>query len=334
MTLLHLDICAPRESFELQVSHEIPMLGITALVGRSASGKSSLLRMIAGLEPCEGLIRLGDEIWQEERKTIVPAHKRRIGFVFQDIRLFDHLTVAGNIQISGRWQKEHAVADPVLQEIIEILDLQPLMNRPATRLSGGERQRVALARALAAGPRLLLLDEPLSGLDPQQKERLIPRIQQALDRAKCPAIFVSHDRAEVARFAERSIEISHGSITSSRDAPLSLRAVMSDSPDTAVFAGQTLPVPREWAVSAGAELLFRILPGNFMLTASDPGQVAAPLCVQAEIRWDIDRSAAILEFEDGQIYRCSTEVSSFAFLKQSTRIWLIVSEIAFMPSMN
>ena len=329
MTMLHLNINAPRESFELRVQHDIPLSGITALVGRSASGKSSLLRMIAGLDPCEGDIRFGSEVWQQGRKVMTPAHRRRIGFVFQDIRLFDHLNVTDNIQVSGRWQTQ-PVDPQVLPEIIDILDLGPLMDRPATRLSGGERQRVALARALVAAPRLLLLDEPLSGLDPQQKERLIPRIQLALKRAQCPAIFVSHDRAEVARFADRSIEISHGIITTTQDAPRSLRAKMTDRPNAATFAGQEIHVPNEWAVKADDDVFFRLPAQQLTLTTTDPGQTSAAFCAPVKPIEKNGADAAKLVFENGQAIESNAVITARNFCAKGKQLWLVSPNVTFV----
>lgn len=178
------------------VSLAVPAGEVFALLGPSGSGKSSLLRAIAGLEPCTGEIA-----WDGESAVRVPPHKRGFALMFQDGQLFPHLDVAGNVgyalRVSGR-RSEARVA-----ELLELVGLSGFEKRRVTDLSGGEQQRVALARSLAASPRLLLLDEPLSSLDRELRERLAVDLRDILKTTGVTAILVTHDHDEAGVIADR-----------------------------------------------------------------------------------------------------------------------------------
>jgi len=157
---------------------------VTVLFGPSGSGKTTLLRAIAGLESIDqGYIRFRGRDW-----TGLPPQKRRAGFLFQDYALFPHLSVAANV----------AFAAPAVRarRAMETLGIDHLAGRRPRSLSGGEQQRVALARAIAAGPDLLLLDEPLSAVDAPTRARLRHELRAMLLRSAIPAIAVTHDRTE------------------------------------------------------------------------------------------------------------------------------------------
>jgi len=178
------------------VSLGIPRGEVFALLGPSGSGKSSLLRAIAGLEPCTGDIR-----WDGESVRRMPPHKRRFALMFQDGQLFPHLDVAGNVGYALR-----IAGVPTRDRVAELLDLVGLAGferRRVTDLSGGEQQRVALARSLAASPRLLLLDEPLSSLDRELRERLAGELRDILRATGVTAILVTHDHDEAGVIADR-----------------------------------------------------------------------------------------------------------------------------------
>lgn len=185
------------------VSLGIPRGEVFALLGPSGSGKSSLLRAIAGLEPCTGDIR-----WDDESVMRMPPHKRRFALMFQDGQLFPHLDVAGNVGYALRVsiRRPAAPRPAIAQRVAELLDLVGLAgfeHRRVTDLSGGEQQRVALARALAASPRLLLLDEPLSSLDRELRERLAGELRDILRATGVTAILVTHDHDEAGAIADR-----------------------------------------------------------------------------------------------------------------------------------
>ncbi|WP_133477485.1 ATP-binding cassette domain-containing protein [Cognatilysobacter segetis] len=174
---------------------------VLALVGASGSGKTSLLHAIAGLvRPLRGRIEIdGTTLFDAQRGIDVPAHRRRIGYVFQDGRLFPHLDVRANLLYGARTATAGGFT---LDDVTALLALAPLMARRITGLSGGEVQRIALARALLTQPRLLLLDEPLSMLDLDRREELLPYLQRVRDESALPMIYVSHVADEVARIAQ------------------------------------------------------------------------------------------------------------------------------------
>ena len=187
--------------------------GVTALFGRSGSGKTSLVRIIAGLtRPSEGRIQLdGDVLVDTASGKFVPPHRRRFGYVFQEARLFPHLTVRRNLNY-GRWfsPKEARAENP--DRIVDLLGIGDLLDRQPANLSGGEKQRVAIGRALLASPRLLLMDEPLAALDEERKAEILPYLERLRDEVGIPIVYVSHSVAEVARIADRVVLMANGRI--------------------------------------------------------------------------------------------------------------------------
>ena len=179
------------------VSLDIPTGEVFALLGPSGSGKSTLLRAIAGLEPCTG-----DIAFDGVSVLRTPVHRRGFALMFQDGQLFPHLDVAGNVAYALRVAGRRDVAARVA-ELLDLVGLSGFERRAVTDLSGGEQQRVALARSLAAEPRLLLLDEPLSSLDRALRERLALDVRRILTSAGTTAILVTHDHDEAAVIADR-----------------------------------------------------------------------------------------------------------------------------------
>jgi molybdate transport system ATP-binding protein len=188
--------------------------GATVLFGPSGTGKTSIVNMIAGLlTPDRGRIVLNDDVMFDDAKHInVPAWQRRIGYVFQEGRLFPHLSVKRNLDY-GRWMSGHAADPAATAKAIELLDIGHLLDRRPGKLSGGERQRVAVGRALFMKPRLLLLDEPLASLDAGRKDEILPYLERLRDEAKVPIVYVSHDAAEVKRIATRVVRLDAGKVT-------------------------------------------------------------------------------------------------------------------------
>ena len=188
-----------------RVSLEVAPREIVAILGPSGSGKSSLLRIIAGLTPpTAGAILLsGHDI------THVPAHRRNIGMVFQKGELFPHMNVAQNIGYSLRIKKvdRREIAKRV-SELLVLVQLPDFENRSVNTLSGGEATRVALARALASSPSLLLLDEPLTGLDKDLHDSLVIELHETLKRAGVTTILVTHDPHEAEQIADRVVQLS------------------------------------------------------------------------------------------------------------------------------
>jgi molybdate transport system ATP-binding protein len=187
--------------------------GVTALFGPSGAGKTSLVNMIAGLlRPDRGRIALGDTVLFDAEKGIdIPAHRRRIGYVFQEGRLFPHLSVFRNLDY-GRWMSALPPDPAETSRIIELLDVGHLLKRRPGRLSGGERQRIAIGRALLRRPDLLLLDEPLASLDWARKAEILPYLERLRDEARVPMIYVSHHAAEVKRLATSVVRMEAGRV--------------------------------------------------------------------------------------------------------------------------
>ncbi len=186
---------------------------VTALFGPSGSGKTSIVNMIAGLgAPDRGRIALDDTVLFDSGARInVPAHRRCVGYVFQEGRLFPHLTVARNLNY-GRWMSGVPDEPAERQRIVELLDIGALLARRPGHLSGGERQRVAFGRALLMKPRLLLLDEPLASLDRARKLEILPYLARLRDEAKVPMIYVSHQAGEISRLCSQVMRIEDGRV--------------------------------------------------------------------------------------------------------------------------
>jgi molybdate transport system ATP-binding protein len=203
--------------FNLDVFFSAPSQGVTALFGSSGSGKTSVLRAIAGLvRSPTGLVRINDQVWQDE-KRFVPTHRRALGYVFQEASLFPHLSVRQNLQYGMRRVAEKERQIP-FHDVVELLGIAALLKRETHKLSGGERQRVAIARALLTSPRLLLMDEPLSALDHGAKQIILPYLESLHDEFAIPSLYVSHDPNEVARLADRMVVLEKGKVIAEGDA--------------------------------------------------------------------------------------------------------------------
>jgi molybdate transport system ATP-binding protein len=210
--ILEVDIEHRLGAFELDI-HFRSGRGLTALFGRSGAGKTSIVNVIAGLvRPERGRIVVdGSVLIDTERGIRVPAHRRRVGYVFQEDRLFPHLTVRQNL-LFGRWFAIGSKPTARLDDVVDLLGIGALLGRRPARLSGGEKQRVAIGRALLASPRLLLMDEPLASLEAARKDEILPYIERLRDQAGVPIVYVSHAVAEVTRLASTIVLISDGRV--------------------------------------------------------------------------------------------------------------------------
>ena len=187
--------------------------GVTALFGPSGAGKTTIVNMIAGLvEPDRGRIALGDDVLFDSATRInVPPPRRRIGYVFQEGRLFPHLSVRHNLDY-GRRMNGLPRDRAAMERIVTMLEIEHLLSRRPGRLSGGERQRVAVGRALLMKPALLLLDEPLASLDAARKREILPYLERLRDEAKVPMVYVSHQAAEVRRIVKSVVKLDGGRV--------------------------------------------------------------------------------------------------------------------------
>ncbi|MGE3291070.1 MAG: molybdenum ABC transporter ATP-binding protein [Geminicoccaceae bacterium] len=210
--MLEVDLACRLGTLDLQIAFSAPD-GVTALFGRSGAGKTTIINCVAGLlRPDRGRIVLdGQPLLDTARRLDVPRHRRRIGYVFQDARLFPHLTVRRNL-LYGQWFARGGHRRGSLTEVVELLGIDHLLERRPSTLSGGEKQRVAIGRALLADPRLLLLDEPLASLDQARKAEILPYLDRLCREAGIPILFVSHAPDEVARLATTMVLLSGGRV--------------------------------------------------------------------------------------------------------------------------
>ena len=213
--------CAGDRGFVLRLDCELPDRGITAVYGASGSGKSTLLDCIAGLRRPAGdsLIRFRDTTWQDGER-FVPPWQRRIGYVFQDARLFPHLSAEQNLDYAlarrnglrngGPGDGQAGAIDK--RQLVALLELGPLLESKPQALSGGQKQRVAIARALLCAPRLLLLDEPLANLDHAASEQCLAHLQRLARELDLPMLYVSHAIEEVSQLADHLLLLERGAV--------------------------------------------------------------------------------------------------------------------------
>jgi molybdate transport system ATP-binding protein len=211
--MLRVSVQKRRPGFSLAADFAAPTPGVIALFGRSGSGKTTLVNLIAGLLlPDQGVVRLDDSLLVDTAAGVaVPVERRRIGYMFQEPRLFPHLAVEGNLRYGERRaaREAHVVA---FEEVVALLGLASLLGRRPRQLSGGERQRVALGRALLSQPRLLLLDEPLAALDVARREEVLPYLEALRARLSIPIVYVSHQFEEVLRLATHLVLLDAGRV--------------------------------------------------------------------------------------------------------------------------
>jgi molybdate transport system ATP-binding protein len=278
--------------FALDVAFRAPA-GVTALFGRSGSGKTSIVNAVAGLlRPDRGRIVAGGTVLTDTGAGLhVPVHRRRVGYVFQEGRLFPHMTVRANLTYGRRDE-----GGPAMAHIVDLLGIGPLLERRPGALSGGEKARVALGRAILSDPRLLLMDEPLAALDEARKAEILPYLERLRDETGVPILYVSHAAAEVARLANTLVMVDAGRVTRAgpaadlladpalalafglRDAGaiLTLRIAEQEGDGLTRLDGPTGPLwlPRV-AGGAGTPVRVRILAQDVMLALARPEGVSA-----------------------------------------------------------
>jgi molybdate transport system ATP-binding protein len=293
-------------TFALDVAFEARDAAVTALFGPSGSGKTSIVNAIAGLvKPDQGRIAInGRTVLDTSSGVFVPPQHRRVGYVFQDARLFPHMTVEKNLLFG--WRRSAVRAEPdEIARVIAMLGLSHLMARYPAALSGGEKSRVALGRALLASPEILLLDEPLAALDAARRNEILPYLERLRDEAKLPMIYVSHALDEVARLAHAIVVLKDGRVVQQGSVfdlatALDARAILGMPPLGAVldvtiaahrdaeglsilaFGGGMLTVARI-AKEVGAALRVRIRAEDIMLAVEEPRGISANNILPAKI---------------------------------------------------
>ena len=305
--------------FDVAISFEAP-LGVTALFGPSGAGKSTVLNAVAGLlRPDHARITLGGRVLTDTAKGVFcPPHRRRLGVIFQDGRLFPHLNVRQNLRY-GRWFLPRGTGHPTSESmVIDMLGIGALLDRSPATLSGGERQRVAIGRALLAEPDLLLADEPLSALDQDRKAEILPYLERLRDEFQVPMLYVSHSAAEIARIATTVALLAKGRLTRIGPAaeifsdPALARALSPGTGDEAGAMlcarvrrhhadglteldanGQALFVSRIDA-EPGASLRLRIAASDVMLACTQPEGLSALNILPGTVESVHDQSATVL----------------------------------------
>jgi molybdate transport system ATP-binding protein len=218
--VIAIDIDVVQGDFTLVAAFELEARA-AALFGPSGAGKTTILDAVAGLRtPRRGTIAIdGRELFSSERRVNLPPHQRHVGYVPQDVALFPHMDVRGNLlygthPASRSAHRRDEPLSPDLGRVLSMLEIESLVDRRVTDLSGGERQRIALGRALMSGPSVLLLDEPLAAVDVPLRRRILPYLRRVRDELEIPIVYVSHDRAEVDTLADVVVEMEAGRVTS------------------------------------------------------------------------------------------------------------------------
>ncbi|MFS8039180.1 molybdenum ABC transporter ATP-binding protein [Xanthobacter sp. AM11] len=211
--MIEIDVCLARSTgFRLEAHFMVPETGVTALFGRSGSGKTTIIQLVAGsVRPDKGRIVVGGEVYVDTSRGIsLPMEQRGVGYVFQDARLFPHMTVESNLRYGERRSRRARTIS--FDSVVEMLGIAHLLRRRPHTLSGGERQRVAIGRALLSQPRLLLMDEPLASLDEMRKGEILPYLERLRDELRLPILYVSHSMEEVMRLSDAVAAVTDGRV--------------------------------------------------------------------------------------------------------------------------
>ncbi|RYC14275.1 ABC transporter ATP-binding protein [Nocardioides zhouii] len=256
------------------VSLDLATGQVLAVLGPSGCGKSTLLRAVAGLEP----VASGSIAWDGTDLAGTPTHKRGFALMFQDGQLFAHLTVARNVAYALRLRRTPSARTAArVGELLELVGLAGYDDRLPGTLSGGERQRVALARALAVEPRLILLDEPLSALDTNLRERLAGDLRTILRAAGTTALLVTHDHEEAFALADRLAVMRDGRVVQSGAIDEVWREPVDEA--TALFLGYARVVRGDAAsrvlAAAGMPPAYAVALRRSALVLDEAGTLAA-----------------------------------------------------------
>jgi molybdate transport system ATP-binding protein len=364
--MLRVSALKKRDGFTLEAEFEAPTPGIVALFGRSGCGKTTLVNIISGLLAAdEARIQLDDVVLADTRAGIsVPVERRRIGYVFQDGRLFPHFSVLGNLRY-GLKRRQHGGRSPnagvsarqpiALDEVVSLLGLSALLDRRPHQLSGGERQRVGLGRALLSQPQLLLLDEPLASLDSARREEVLPYLQALRDRLSMPMVYVSHQFEEVLQLAthvvlmEAGRVVAQGTLSEVSVCP-ELRAIVGPDSVGSVLEGvvtradparamadlqlgnSTLQVSlRETAVGTRARV--QLLARDIILATEKPQGLSVRNTLQGVISAmsPDEEDAVLVKVDIGGatiLARITTDAATALSLRPGSPVWVLVKAVS------
>ncbi len=354
--MLEVDVYKRRGAFTAQVTFNSPTPGVTALFGRSGCGKTTTIHMLAGLlRPERGHIRIGGTVLFDAAQGIdVPAEERGIGYVFQDARLFPHLTVRDNLGYGARRARGRA-QQLKFEDVVELLGLARLLARRPAGLSGGERQRVAIGRALLAQPRLLLLDEPLASIDVARRGDLLPYLEDLRDRLNLPMVFVSHQFEEVLRLAGDVVVLQDGAVAGHGDViamsqSQALRAIVGPESLGAVVEGVTEEVEAPSGLARirvgggtllvesgdlrrGQSVRVQLLARDLILATSPPVGLSVRNSLTGTIaRLEPDGDRAWLVFTDAGgvtlMVRVTDDARSALALRVGQPVWVLVKTVS------
>jgi molybdate transport system ATP-binding protein len=354
--MLRVQLRKRRGDFALEVDFHAPVPGITALFGRSGCGKSTLISLIAGLlSPDQGRVQIGEDVLVDsDRQYELDARHRRIGVVFQDARLFPHLTVLGNLQYGAKRLPRGLPAPIGFDDVVAMLGLGAMLQRRPHALSGGEKQRVALGRALLAQPRLLLLDEPLASLDLARREEVLPYLEKLRDALAIPIVYVSHQFDEVLRLATRVVLLDSGRVLADGDLATvsrhpALREIVGPDAVGAVMAGVVervdeagLTVVRvgdaEFVVdepaTLGQRIQIQVLARDVIVAAARPSGISVRNVVSARVvsvTPDVGR-AVLVELDIGRtatlLARITSRASQELKLSPDMQVWALIKAVS------
>jgi molybdate transport system ATP-binding protein len=358
MSSIKVRFALARGDFRLDAEFEAPGKGVTALFGQSGSGKTTLLRCIAGLERAPGgFLAINGEVWQDEtRGHFLPTHKRPLGYVFQDARLFPHLNVRRNLEFG--WKRTPVAQRQVaFEQAVGWMGLDKLLTRSPQHLSGGEKQRVAIARALLTGPKLLIMDEPLAALDAAAKAEILPYFDRLHEELAIPLIYVSHALEEVTRLADHLLPMAAGRITAAGspsqvltrlDLPLSHLDDAAAAVDAVVaghdeefglsyldFPGGRITTPRQ-PFASGHAVRVRILAKDVSLALDLPKRTSILNIFPARVAEIVEHNPAqlLVSLTVGEarlLARITRKSAALLDLQPGMEVYAQVKGVALMP---
>jgi iron(III) transport system ATP-binding protein len=282
------------------------------LLGPSGCGKTTTLRCIAGLEkPDEGEIVMANTVvFNSAHGTLIPAHRRDLGMVFQSYAIWPHMTVFENVSFpltQGRRKYAKAEITERVDKALSLVQLEGYASRPAPLLSGGQQQRVALARALVYEPKLLLLDEPLSNLDAKLREEMRVELRLLVSRLNITTIYVTHDQVEALSMSDRVAVMQSGHIVQEGTPQFIYR--LPATPFVANFVGKTNFVPGRVVSAEGASMTVETALGRFHCAL--PARVGVGSDVALAIRPEAFRPSGIPQDDAENVVRGKVELATF-----------------------